>query len=147
MIANRRNNGRVVSCHNRGYRTGLSRHVHLDLLDVCLMKYINGMRCRIKACDSRITHNGDPGAYFFLRYCSFVLECKTMVAAHLVAHFMYDKIDIEIISHGYSISRRSDAAPFLSVHANTTNTAGISTTAGSAEHVADIVICVTDHSI
>src|SRR5215475_1119893 len=144
MIADRCNNRRMVSCHHRGYRAGFTRHVDLYLLDVCLVKYINGMRCGIKACDPCITHNGDPGAYFFLRHCSFVCECKTMVAAHLVAHFMCYIVYIEIISHRNSIGRRSDAASFLSVHANTTNTAGISTTAGSAEHVANIVISLPD---
>ena len=70
-----------------------------------------------------------------------------MVAAHLVAYFMYDIVDIEIISHRNSISRRSDTASFLSGYTNATDTTGVSTTAGSAKHVPDIIICVTDHII
>ena len=70
-----------------------------------------------------------------------------MVGAHLVAYFMCYIVYIEIISHRNSISRRSDTASFLSVYTNATDTTGVSTTAGSAKHVPDIIICVTDHII
>ena len=70
---------------------------------------------------------------------------KVWLRAHLMAYFMHYIIYIEIISHRNSISRRSDTASFLSVYTNATNTTGVSTTAGSAEHVADIIICLTDH--
>ena len=63
-----------------------------------------------------------------------------MVSTHLVAYFVYYIVYVEIISHGDSISGRSDSAPFLSVYTNTTDTTGVSTTAGSAEHVANIII-------
>ena len=68
-----------------------------------------------------------------------------MVGAQLVAYFMYYIVYIEIISLRNSISRRSDTASFLSVYTNATDTTGISTTAGSAKHVPDIIIGVADH--
>ena len=63
-----------------------------------------------------------------------------MIRTQLMPDFMRDIINIEIISHRDRISRRSNPASFLPVHANTTNTAGVSATARSAEHVADIII-------
>ena len=51
-------------------------------------------------------------------------------------HIIY----VEIISHGDRVSRRGNPPSFLTIHANTTNTAGISSAARSAKHVANIVI-------
>ena len=104
------------------------------------MKYINRVRCTIPASDAGITHDGDAGTYFLVLSASFEDVRESMVRAHLMAYLMCDIIDVEIISHRDSISRRSDSPPFLSVYTNATNTPGVSATAGSAKHVADIII-------
>jgi len=67
-----------------------------------------------------------------------------MIRTQLMPDFMRDIIDIEVISHRDRVSRRGNTSSFLSVYANTTNTAGISSTAGSAEHVTDIVVSLSN---
>ncbi len=61
-----------------------------------------------------------------------------------MTYLMDDIINVEIISHRNSISGRSNAPSFLSIDTNATDTTGVSATAGSAEHVADIIIGFAD---
>ena len=61
-----------------------------------------------------------------------------------MSDFVDDIINVEIVSHRDAISRRSDSASFDSVDANTADTAGVSAAAGSAEHVANVVIRLAD---
>lgn len=134
----------MVSRHDRGYWAGLVSQINLNLLDGSFMIDIDRVRCRIVACDPGVAHNGNPGAYFFILAGPFELERKGVVGAHLMPNLVHDIIDIEIISHGNPVSRRSNAASLLSVYTNTANTSRVSATAGSAKHVADIVIGLPD---
>ena len=63
-----------------------------------------------------------------------------MIGSHLMAYFMHYIVDVEIISLGYAISRRSKTAAFLIVCADTTNTTCVTTATGSSKQVPDIVV-------
>ncbi len=93
------------------------------------MKNVNRVRRHVPARDARITHDRDAGTYFLIVSGPFECVGKRMIRTQLMPDFVHDIVDIEIISHRNAISRRSNSASFLSVYANTTNTAGVSTTA------------------
>lgn len=106
---------------------------------------IDGMRCGVEGCDSRVTHDGDPSANLFVLPRSFERVRESMIRAHLVPHFMHDIVDIEVISHRDTIGRRGNSTPFVTVVTDATNTPGVSAAAGSAEHVANVVVSRSDY--
>ena len=136
----------VRSGNIRGDRTGFGSQVILDLVDGRRVENINGVRGRVEAGDTGISHDGDTGAYFTLCHGSFIGMRECVVATQLVTHFMRYVVDIKIISLRNTISRRCDASSFRrsctagnAIYTNTTDTTGVSTSARSAEHMANVI--------
>src|SRR6476620_9772030 len=94
--------------------------------------------------DSGITHNSRSRSRLDIHARTFDTMRKGMVAAELVAKFVRDKIDVEIVAHRDAVGWRGDTAALLSVDTNTADTARISATARSTEHVSDIIIGFSD---